>query len=486
MGIVIHQSLKNTISTYIGFGIGAVNTLFLYTNFLSDAYYGLVAFLLSTANILMPFMAFGVHNGIIKFYSTFKTKKSQNSFLTLMLFLPLALIIPLGLFTYFGYETLVFLLAEENPIIKDYIWYIYIIAIAMAYFEIFFAWTKVQLKTVFGNIMREVFHRFFISLLLLGVYFEMIDVEQFITGITLVYVFRMFIMKLYAYILRFPVITFVRINSLSEILKYCFLIILAGSVAMFILDIDKFMLGQYLKIENVAYYSVAIFIATVIAVPQRAMHQILMPLTSKFLNDNSINALKDLYVRSSLNLLVISGLIFLLIVLNINSLYQVLPEEFTGGFFVVIIISIAKLYDNSLGNNNAILFNSNYYRVILFFGVLLAILTVILNIVFIPIYGIEGSAFATFLAVFVYNTAKLVFVKQKFNMLPYSAATYKVLLLILLMSLSLYFLDFNFHPILNIVSKSLIITIVYLTLIYRLNLSEDISNQVKKYLRFLK
>ena len=334
--------------------------------------------------------------------------------------------------------------------------------------------------------MREVFHRFFISLLLLGVYFEVINVEQFITGITLVYVFRMIIMKLYAYILRFPVVTFTKIDSLSEILKYCSLIILAGSVAMFILDIDKFMLGQYLKIENVAYYSVAIFIATVIAVPQRAMYQILMPLTAKLLNDNSRNDLKDMYARSSLNLLVISGLIFLLVILNINSLYQIIPKEFTGGLFVVVIISVAKLYDNSLGNNNAILFNSKYYRVVLFFGVLLAILIIVLNIVFIPIYGIEGSAFATFLAVCIYNTAKLVFVKLKFNMLPYSAATYKVLLLILLMSLSLYFLDFDFHPILNIASKSLLITIGYLTLIYRLNISEDISDQLKQYLWFLK
>ena len=56
MGIVLTQSFKNTISTYLGFGLGAINTLFLYTNFLTDEYYGLVAFLLSAANIMMPFM----------------------------------------------------------------------------------------------------------------------------------------------------------------------------------------------------------------------------------------------------------------------------------------------------------------------------------------------------------------------------------------------------------------------------------------------
>ena len=139
MGIVINQSIKNTFSTYLGFAIGAINTLFLYTNFISDTYYGLVAFILSTANIMMPLMAFGVHNTLIKFYSTFKTKNSLNSFLTIMLFLPLVIVIPLGLMGVSCNNFIGDLLSKENTIVKDYIGYIFIAAISMAYFEVFFA-----------------------------------------------------------------------------------------------------------------------------------------------------------------------------------------------------------------------------------------------------------------------------------------------------------------------------------------------------------
>uniref|UniRef100_UPI0040480896 oligosaccharide flippase family protein n=1 Tax=Flavobacterium sp. TaxID=239 RepID=UPI0040480896 len=71
MGIVIKQSIKNTIITYIGFGIGAVNTLFMYAQFLGDTFYGLVGFILSAANIMMPLMAFGVHNTLVKFYNEY-------------------------------------------------------------------------------------------------------------------------------------------------------------------------------------------------------------------------------------------------------------------------------------------------------------------------------------------------------------------------------------------------------------------------------
>ena len=35
MGIVLRQSFKNVVATYLGFVIGALNTLFLFTYFLS-------------------------------------------------------------------------------------------------------------------------------------------------------------------------------------------------------------------------------------------------------------------------------------------------------------------------------------------------------------------------------------------------------------------------------------------------------------------
>lgn len=186
MGIVATQSFKNIISTYLGFFIGAINTLFLYTEFLSNAYYGMVGYMLSLAYVIMPLMAFGMHNTLVKFYSSFKTRVSLNSFLTLMLFLPLLIIIPLILITYTSYDIIVGFLSHKNEIIKQYLWHTVFIAIALAYFEIFFAWAKVQMQTVFGNFMKEVFHRAGTMLLLFLLYMKLIDVEQFMTGLVII------------------------------------------------------------------------------------------------------------------------------------------------------------------------------------------------------------------------------------------------------------------------------------------------------------
>ncbi|MBT8376478.1 MAG: oligosaccharide flippase family protein [Bacteroidia bacterium] len=483
MGIVKSQSFKNTITTYVGFGIGAINTLFLYTNFMSDTYYGLVGFILSTANIMMPLMAFGTQNTLIKFYSSYKTRNSINSFLTLMIFLPLLLIVPIGLIGYYFFDLISDLLSQKNPIIKDYIWLIYISAIAFAYFEIFYAWTKVQMQSVFGNIMKEVFHRVGIMILLFCLYFELLTVTEFIYGVVGVYLLRMMLMKLYAYYIRRPVIRFDRLPNTREILKYTSLIIIAGSIANIILEIDKFMIGEYIKIENVAYYAVAIYIASVISVPARSMHQITNPITAKLLNERNMSGLKELYQKSSLNLFIIGGLIFLLIGLNLHELYRIIPPEFRGGLSIVFLIGLAKLYDDLMGNNNAILFNSKYYRVVLILGVLLAVLAIVLNMLLIPEYQIYGAAYATFLAVFLYNSAKLIYVKYKLDLQPFTMHTVKTAILIAVMFVLFYYWDFPFHPIINITLKSLIIVGLYVYVVYRSNLSDDISSIIKKLLK---
>lgn len=482
MGIVFNQSFKNTIITYFGFGVGAINVLFLFTNFLSEVYVGLITFILSTANILMPLMAFGVHNTIVKFYSSYKTKQSQNSFLMLMVFLPLVVIIPFGLITCFAFTSISAWLGKENDLVQDYIWLIYISAIAFAYFEVFYAWAKVQMKTVFGNFMKEVFHRLGISVLLLCFYYDLFSVETLIYGITGVYILRMLIMKLYAYSLKGPTFRIYRIANLRHVIKYTSLIIIAGSIANVILEIDKFMIGHYVPIENVAYYGVAIYIAMVINVPYRSLHQIASPLTAKLLNEKKLNELGDFYKRSSINLFVICGLIFLLIVLNINQLYMLIPTNYRDGLVVVFLISFAKLLDSLLGNNNAILFNSDYYRVVLFQGALLAVLAIVLNTVLIPRYGINGSAVATLIAVTVYNTIKIVFVYRKFDMMPLTLDTVKAFVLILVSLGIFYYWEFPYYPLVNIGLKSVLIVGFYVLGSYFLSISEDINGLIDKFL----
>lgn len=480
MGVVVKQSVQNTIYTYMGFAIGAVNTLFLYTNFLSDQYYGLVGYILSASNILMPLLTFGVQNTLVKFYSSFKDDSEQGKFTYMMFLLPLLIIIPVGILGIAGYDIVVSFLSRKNQIVSDYVWVIYITAIAMAYFEVFFAWTKVHMKTVYGNFLKEVFLRIIVMLLLFAVFFNWLSAEGFIFGMMLAYILRMLLMMLSAIKVKRPVLVRSLPNDSSKIIRYTSLIILAGSIAMILLDVDKFMIGQYESIENIAFYNVAVYMAAVIVVPARAMHQITYPLTARLLNEKDKAGLSNLYKRSSLNLFIIGGLIFLLVVLNANQLYLIIPEQYRGGVSVVFLIAVAKLFECLLGNNNSILFNSDYYRMVLFFGVFLAVLTIFLNTVFIPLWGINGAAFATLMSFVAYSLIKIWFVYNKLQMHPFTFKTLGTAIVLLIFTGLFYFWDFTFHPLVNIVLKGSVIAIGYLLVIIKLKLSDDIVDLTEK------
>ncbi|MFZ4670731.1 MAG: oligosaccharide flippase family protein [Flavobacterium sp.] len=483
MGIVQSQAIKNTIITFLGFGIGAVNALFFYTHFLGKLHYGIVATVLSGANIMMPLMAFGAQNTLIRFFSSYKNQKERDEFLTFMLILPLALIIPLGLGFYFFYDQISHSWIQENPTLKPFFWLIPIIGLFMAYFEVFYAWAKVHMQSVIGNFISEVLVRLVVMLLLVGVHFDWIAKDTFVYSVALAYFAQMIAMKLYAISVKMPVLRFVIPKNAKEIVQYSGFIIVSGGVAVMLVDFDKVMIPQYKDIGQNALYAVAIFIATVIAVPSRAMTQIIAPITSKLMVENKHDELNDLYKKSAINLQVIGGFIMILIFVNIKEMYQLIPKDYSGGIMVVFLIGLSKFYDVLLGNNNSIIVNTIHYRTVLLFGVFTVLLMIVLNMIFIPLYGIEGSAFATLLTVMIYNTIKLFFVIKQMNLFPFTVKTLYSLGILAVFFLLFYFWDFPFHAIINIGLKSILLSVLYILLIYKAKLSEEINGVISKFLK---
>lgn len=492
MGIVLKQSFRNTLIIYFSFLVGGINTIVFYPRFLGSEFYGLVAFLLSASNLIMPVTAFGVQYTIVKFFSSYETKEHKDRFLTLVFFLPLIIALPVGFFWDYFHNWIMSSVTPENQKIESYTTYIYIVAVSCAFFEVFYSWTKVHLQTVFGNILKELWNRVVIMVLLIAVFFNIISKPQFIQFLAYAYVLRSLVMMLYAFSVYLPKFTFKLPDNFSEIIKYSLYIILAGSAGAILLDIDKVMIPGKETIEKAAYYTVAVFIGTFIEAPSRAMSQILQPLTSKTLNENNHLEVANLYKKSSINLLLIGGLFFLLVNCGVHELFKLMPEKgYAGGELVVLMISLAKLYTMFLGNNGAIINNSKFYRITLPLGLGMAFCVYYLNVWLFDIYGTNGLALATLLTILIFNSIKIWFVKSRFGIAPFTSKSLKMFLIVITLFVVFYFWNFTFSninvfkfnisPIINIALKSILITVIYLFLILKLNISTEINNLVKKF-----
>ena len=233
-----------------------------------------------------------------------------------------------------------------------------------------------------------------------------------------------------------------------------------------------------------AYYTVAVFIGSAIEAPGRAMLQILQPLTSRAINDNNFEEVHKLYKQSSINLLWVGGLLFLLVNLNINELFKLLPFKYSGGSWVVLMISGAKLFKMFLGINGEIILNSKYYKVLLPLGLGMAFSVAYMNDWLIDLYSTNGAAISTLVVILFFNGIKLWYVKYKFDMIPYSGKTAQLLFLIILIFFSFYFWNFGFHPIINILLKSLLVFLLYMVLAIKLKLSSDINKLIYSIIKF--
>ena len=477
MGIVFKQTSWNIVTITVAILIGGINTLYFYPEFLREQYYGLVVFLLATSNLLQPLMSFGAQHTIIKFFSSFKNIKEKDEFLSSIIFLPLFFILPVCFLVVQFHDLIAEFLSVKNPIIKSYVWVIFLVSFATSYFEVFYAWSRVQFKSIFGNILKEIYPRIAVFILLFLVSIDILTKENFVWWLTGLYYIRLIIMIIYSLFLYTPKFSVKIPNNFKEILSYSIYILLAGSAASFLIDIDKYMIPQKQAISQTAYYAVAVFIATVVEIPGRAMFQIINPLVAKALNEENFVELKNLYKQSSENLLIVCGLFFLLINLNIDSFYMLLNnQEYSNASLVVLIISSAKLIQMSFGCGPAILATSKFYKITLPFSIAMALSVYFLNDYLIDLYGINGAAISTFIVLLIFTVLKIIYIRYKVKLQPFNFNSIKIFTSILLIYFFNSYINLELSPLIEIIIRSIIILITYVLVIYFFGVSKKMKD----------
>lgn len=485
MGVVIRQSIQNTISTYLGFGLGAINTLVLYTRILPVSSYGLLSIQLSVATLLLPLFLFGLPNTIIKFYNKNTSAEESARLNAFSLYFPLFFIFIAFVFVLFFKSGVFPFLLHKYAYVAPYSWHILGIGVGMTYFEIGYAQARMVLKTAFGNILKEIFHRFCIALGLIGLYFDWLTLEQFFVFLVGIHFLRALVMYVYLWRNCDISFSFRRPEKLRSYLNYSLFMFLGGTAAVVILEIDKLMIYTFVNIDQVAFYTVAVFMATIVGVPARSMYQITAPITARLLHDNDYIGLQSLYKQSSLNLGMAAGGVLLLLAVNLETIYKFIPQAYGGTTVLVLLIGSSKFCDALLGNNNAILFNSPYYKSILRFGIFLAFMKVVLNYLFIPKFGIMGAAIASFLAISLYDTAKVIYVNIKYNMHPFSKGTAYLFIIIIASFALAQWVPYIENRYLSIGVNTLFTAIIYVVLLYFSNISatfNGLANWCKKRL----
>jgi O-antigen/teichoic acid export membrane protein len=274
-----------------------------------------------------------------------------------------------------------------------------------------------------------------------------------------------------------PQFGFIKKGLRKDMLKFMLFMLSVGVGTSLSGKIDVLMISQKISLTGTGIFTIAFFMASFIEIPSRAISQITVPFVSQALKDNDMPRISMLYKRVSINQLTISGLLFCLIWINADNFFKIMPngEIYETGKYVILFIGAAKLFDAVTGINSAILGNSRYYYYSLLFIFFLAIISVVNNMLLIPIYGVVGAAIATSVSIFLFNTCMVLFVWWKLKVQPFSWHTLKPILAIAVVLLINLLLKELAYPWVDAMIRSSLSLAVFVLIIYFLKASEDIN-----------
>ena len=487
MGTIRKQGIQNTVVTYFGIIIGFLNLIVLQPYCLSPEEIGLTRVLFNFSMLVAVFLPMGVANITIKYFPVFRNiEKQHHGYFGFMLLFPFIGFIIISFVLYLLHDFIISKYIAESKLFTEYFDYVFPLSLALGLISVLNYYAFALFKTTFPSLLNDVIARVF-SMIVICIYFlKWISLNQFVFLFVSVYALQLILLLFYIYQIDKPGWKpnkeFLKTQNLSQIFGYGFILSFVSFAALGLKLIDTVMIGVYLPLANVGIYSIAAFISTVIEAPLNSLDKISTTKIAHAIAMKNMDDVKVIYYKSCRYLLLLGGLLFVGININIHSLYMFLPPAFSGGESVVFIISLGTLVNMAIGSNGAIIFSSDKYK---FGAVLLAMITLVAffsNMMLIPRFGLTGAAMSTAFATFLYCLVRYVFIYLKFGLQPFDQRTLKVAGIILSSFVVNYFLPILSNPLADIILRSSVITIVFVSSTFFL----QIVPEFHEYIPFLK
>ncbi|QAR31096.1 polysaccharide biosynthesis protein [Ornithobacterium rhinotracheale] len=434
MGIVARQSIKYSLIGYLGFALGTLAVIFLFPNDLE--FYGRLRYILSTAEMFLPFVVLGISFSNVKFfYEAQKVGKHQN-FLWLSL---LSIIFSFSIFSalFFSANWLFPSIKESSAwnlktLILPLILILALNAILNKYISNF---KRIAIPNIFENLFPKIANIGAFSLFFYLGFGEKVAYTFFL---------GMFAISLLCYIFYAHKLEKLRPDFSLNYLKnnqlwrkvinyslYGFL----GNIGHYIaLRVDNFMIGELIGFESNGVYSIILAILSFMMIPQMGINNISAPIINQYLEETNYIKLNQFYQESAFQLFFQGLIIFACIVLGFPYLSSLIKngDKLLESFPILCILGTSMLFDLATGFNGHIISLSKYYRINIVIMLFLATLTISLNLTFIKGFnlGLFGVALSTAISLTTFNITKIYFNWAKFGVFPLSKKMLSTLALI--------------------------------------------------------
>ena len=496
MGVVFRQSVKTSLVTITGAALGAF-TIWLSTRFIADKQqFGFTKNFTTQALTLAQIFTLGLNSTMYMYLHKYVADiRKRKVLLSLTLGIPLVITLLSCIFYFFFRAQFIYhFQPADRPFMARYFNWLPLYTLLFMYMAFFELYLGSQTKVAVSAFIREVVLRVLNIIIIMLFAFGYIDFHSLVIGSVLIYFVPIVVLLTlcfktphFGFSFRFNVFTRSEYKDMSHFTWYHFLmsfsVILMASLGQLSLP-----LYDHKGLTSVAGYSVALFIISFLQIPSKAFLSSSYSMLTTAVTENNMDKARDIFSRASLNILIPTVAVAILICCNLHNAVDVIGNnknysEVTGIFLVLL---IGTFVDISTGMNDQVLSVTNYYKFNFYVSVVVTIMLFIMLRFLIPVYGVYGAAWSTTAALILFNVCKYLFIWKKLNMQPYSSGSFRVMLAGLPALAAGYFFPFLFNPARHIyvhtfidsALRSTIIVIVYIIMLVWLKPSKDLETYI--------
>ncbi|GAA3616693.1 lipopolysaccharide biosynthesis protein [Flavivirga amylovorans] len=474
-----------TIINYLGIAIGVISTVFIYPK--DKEFLGIFGYIYAIAGLLFPVMIFGAGQALINFYPTVSNTNQRQLFKY-----GIATIFVISSVLFFGVLIVGTFFTIEN---YKYVFYAFPIGISLAFIELFKRQAtnlnKLSIPTLFEKIIPKIALPTVFILLLSGFF----EVEEALVALIISYFILLGCLSIYVF-KHYKISLDFRFKSLfsqipkKEYYRYSFFAFLGSFGSFLAFRLDALMIPEFLSFEANGTYRIGVTLASVIAIPATGVFSIYAPLVSKYIKNQDIDMLGTKYVENAKLLFFVGAILYGAIVLGIDSFFELLPtyDKLVDTIPIIFILGANVLFNMSTGFSSEIISYSKYYRTNIILILILVVLNIGLNlyVLILTDYGIIGVAWASFIAMAVFNLFKIFYIYKKFKILPFDKAYFNLFLITLFVGMVFYWIPEMQNNIVSILVKSCAFILAMVYIVFKLKLIYSLNYWIDKIFRTIR
>lgn len=481
------QSIISSIVIYSGFLIGFINVYFFTKNgaFTTDQY-GLYNIFIAAGLFLASLGSLSMPAYLYKFFPYYQDNLSpkENDQITWALLIGLVGCVLVGIGGW-AFKGLVIQKFGSNSalFVKYYLW-LFPFVFGMILYGILEAFGWVLHKSVLTNFIREVEWRLLITIIAILFSFGFItSFDSFVIFYSFSYLILFATLFIYLIVrgklhLTFK-ISIVTKKFIKRIAAFCSFVFGASIIGSLSQIFDTIVIASVLPngLGKAAIFSLAQLMTSIIQAPQRSVVSATTSHLSIAWKTKQLQQIQTIYTRSSINLLLVATILFVLIALNYTDAVIAfnINKEYLLGFVPFLFLGLTRVVDMGTGVNAQIIGTSNYWRFELYSGCVLLIFMLPLSYILAKQFDILGPCIASLISTCIYNCIRVGFLWKKFKLFPFTPKSVNVLNMAIIVFCVTWLLFRNVHGFSGLFVRTILATVLFIVGIYILKPSPDIK-----------